>query len=205
MICQHCGNKNAHETVAEYKDSSTYDDGMKWSEGYYYQLLNCKACREVTLIKYLWSELWTPQIDWEMPILLFPSLDSLKFDLPGKIRDEYDIARKVRYVDPNAYAVMLGKVLERICIDRKADGNSLYQKLEFLHLKGEIPTHLIDIAHSIRTLRNIGAHTSFKKLNKQDSFMLDNLVQALLSYLYIVPKLAAKAKQRIENEYKTKT
>lgn len=195
MICQHCGNRNAHEVVAEYKDSSDYDDGMKWSEGYYYQLLNCKACREVSLIKYLWSDLWEPNIDWDIPIFLFPTIDSLVYDLPQNIRKDYESARKVRQVDPHAYAVMIGRLLEGICLDRKAIGKTLFSKLEYMYSQDIIPEHIYSIATSIRKLRNVGAHQSAVELRKKDIPLLDDLTETLLHYLYIIPKLQEKAGQ----------
>ena len=199
MICQHCGNRNTHEVVAEHKDSSEYDDGMKWNEGYYYQLLKCKACKEVSLVKYLWSDLWDCKVDRDIPIFLFPTIDSLVYDLPGKLRTDYESARKVRHVDPHAYAVMLGRVLERICLDKKAKGKTLFNKLEYMYSHGLIPDHIYGIANNIRKLRNIGAHQSSVALRKEDIPLLDDLAETLLHYLYIIPKIQEKAAKILGN------
>lgn len=121
------------------------------------------------------------------------------YDLPDTIRTDYRSARKVRYVDPSAYAVMIGKMLEKICLDNKAKGKTLLNKLEHMHSQGVIPDHIFGIATSIRKLRNIGAHQSVVELLDKDIPLLDDLAETLLHYLYVIPKLQDKAVKILEN------
>ena len=61
--------------------------------------------------------------------------------------------RKNRNIDANAFAVLLGRVLELVCVDRNAVGNSLHKKLQDLATKGEIPAKLVDVAQASRNAK----------------------------------------------------
>jgi len=101
-------------------------------------------------------------------------------------------------MDPNAYGVLLGRVLDILCEDRRANGDTLYKKLEDLGNKGEIPKPLVEMAHSLRQLRNVGAHASLGELTGKEIPFLDNLCRAILEYVYEAPDLIQKAKQRLD-------
>jgi len=45
--------------------------------------------------------------------------------LPSNIKSGYQAAQRVRNIDTNAYAVLLGRVLDLICADRNATGDTL--------------------------------------------------------------------------------
>jgi hypothetical protein len=56
--------------------------------------------------------------------------------------------------------------------------------------KGEIPKNLINVAHGLRSMRNIGAHEPFEGLSSKEIPLLDNLSKTILEYIYIAPSLA---------------
>jgi hypothetical protein len=70
--------------------------------------------------------------------------------LPPDIDRAYDAALKVRGIDENAFAVLLGRVLDKICLDRGAGGNSLYERISSLAQGDEIPPRLAEMAHQLR-------------------------------------------------------
>ena len=109
----------------------------------------------------------------------------------------------MRSIDPNAYAVLIGRVLELVCSDRKAKGNSLNNKLQDLADRQEIPEKLVGVADGLRNFRNVGAHPSLGELTESEIPILDDLSKAILEYVYTAPYLAAKAEQRF-NELKQK-
>jgi hypothetical protein len=166
-------------------------------EGYQYNLLLCLACKEVTLWKYFEAEYEGPE---DNPIeTLYPLTKSRLSGLPYRIQNAYEIALKVRVIDANAYAVLLGRILEMVCEDREAKGRDLFKKLQDLAEKGEIPAKLVGVADNLRHLRNVGAHASLGELTKDEIPILDDLCRAILEYVYSAPYLAEKAEQRLNH------
>src|SRR4051812_18495984 len=105
---------------------------------------------------------------------------------------------RVRRVSPNAFAVLLGRVLDQICTDHKAEGNFLHNRIEHLASSGKLPGPLKEVAHGLKDLRNFGAHGNLGDLDPNDAPLLESLCRALLMYLYTVPALsAADAKTRL--------
>jgi hypothetical protein len=205
LRCGHCGNHAPMDIVAEYYLSMkpTYDDPFdeyysypRPEEGYYYELLLCLACKEVTLWKYFDAD-YMDGDDIRFETLYPPSVLRLH-KLPPQIQQAYKIALKVRVIDANAYAVLIGRILEMICEDRQATGKNLYDKLSDLAKKDEIPEKLVGVAHSLRQLRNLGAHASRGKLTREEIPILDDLCRAILEYVYNAPYLAERAEQRLK-------
>jgi hypothetical protein len=203
LNCPHCGNHAPMDIVAEYyrslkvsydlPDYDYYD--YQPEEGYKYELLLCLACKEVTLWKYFEADYADPE---EIPIeTLYPLAKSKLSGLPHRIQNAYDISLKVRVIDANAYAVLLGRILEMVCEDRAAKGKDLFYKLQDLAKKGEIPTKLVGVADNLRHLRNVGAHASLGELTKDEIPILDDLCRAILEYVYSAPHLAEKAQQQL--------
>ena len=176
LLCGHCGNTAPMEYVAEYSQTKEYsheESHLSWEAGAVYELLLCPACSGVILRRSYYHELRDPE-EW-VPIVLYPPPDRIPPSLPEKIKVAYQGAVKVKSIDTNAYAVLLGRILELVCEDRRAAGNSLFQKLENLGAKGEIPRPLVEMAHSLRSLRNIGAHASLGELGTEEVPVLDDL------------------------------
>ena len=202
LKCNNCGNNAPMNIVAEYFLSTvTYsfpEDEYYYPQpeaGYHYELLLCLACKEVTLRKYFYADYLDPE-DITVEIL-YPSTGLRLSGLPHQIQQAYEKALKVRPIDANAYAVHIGRILEMVCEDRKATGKDLYNKLNDLATKGEIPTKLVGVANSLRHLRNVGAHASLGELTRDDIPILDDLCKAILEYVYSAPYLVEKAEQQL--------
>ena len=186
----------AHASLVNLNEGYCAEEVM---EGEIYQLLICPVCRGVSLGKYFYADyLDEDQSENEVTTLLYPPSEKTPIALPSKVMSSYQAAVKVRGIDPNAYAVLLGRVLEMICEDRKADGDSLYKRLDDLGNRGEIPRPLVEMAHSLRQLRNVGAHASLGELTAKEIPFLDDLCRAILEYIYTAPDLVEKAKRRLE-------
>ena len=104
---------------------------------------------------------------------------------------------RVRRVSPNAFAVLLGRVLDQICTDHQAKGKDLHHRIEALAKSGKLPEPLKEVAHGLKKLRNFGAHGNLGDLDSKDAPLLESLCRALLMYLYTVPALSADAKKRL--------
>jgi hypothetical protein len=168
-------------------------------EGDVFQLLVCPACEGVSLGNYFRADyLPEEENDNEVTTIVYPPSARLPTALPPKVRIGYQAAVKVRSIDPNAYGVLLGRVLELLCEDRSAKGDTLYTKLEDLGNRDEIPKPLVEMAHSLRQLRNLGAHASLGELTASEIPFLDELCRAILEYVYEAPDLIDRAKRRLD-------
>jgi Domain of unknown function (DUF4145) len=207
--CGHCGNYAPMDIVANYyrstnpvSDYPEYDDSQP-EKGYDYTLLLCLACKEVTL--------WKSFVDTDDMLeslfsveTLYPPIGLKTSEFPYGVQKAYEAALKARTIDANAYAILLGRLLEIICEDREATGGNLIDKLKFLANKGEIPDKLVDVAHNLRKLRNVGTHEISPGLTNKEIPILDDLIRAILEYIYIAPQLAQRAENSLKNLEKRK-
>ena len=111
----------------------------------------------MTLRSYDWHSGYMDGSDIEYKVL-YPLGKKVLRGLPTKIDAEYQAAQKVRNIDANAFGVLLGRVLDLVCEDRNAPGETLDQKLKTIAENNEIPLKLVAVAAGIQKLRNIGAH-----------------------------------------------
>ncbi len=201
LKCMHCGNFAPMDIVADYYLSTKPEDEDEYyypqpDQGYNYELLLCLACKKVTLREYFEHDCLNPE-DTNVETL-YPPQGVKSFYLPSLVQKAYEAALKARAIDANAYAIILGRMLEVVCEDRKAKGKNLYEKLKFLAEKSEIPSNLVDVAHGLRMLRNIGVHEPLEGLSSDEIPILDDLSRAILEYIYIAPSLAEQAETRLK-------
>lgn len=130
--------------------------------------------------------------------ILYPCEGESPMGLPASIHPSWDAAMRVRKIDPNAFAVLLGRVLDAICAEQQAQGDTLYKRIENLADQGKVPQPLKEVAHKLRNLRNFGAHGNLGDLDPKDAPLLESLCRALLMYLYTVPALTRDAQKRLE-------
>ncbi|MCX6831870.1 MAG: DUF4145 domain-containing protein [candidate division Zixibacteria bacterium] len=196
--CGHCANAAPMEIVGycpQLQDHGGRDD-PPFTEGYIYEVLLCPACKGVVFRRYYWCDAYdeSDTVDFEV---LYPIIDKSPEGLPPTIAKAHEAAQRVRSIDPNAYGVLAGRVLELVCLDRKADGNFLGNKLASLAAKGEIPDKLVDVANGLKDLRNVGAHAALGELTEAELPILDQLTRAILEYVYSAPFLAQKAEETL--------
>jgi len=199
LRCNHCGNQAPMEIVAEYSQVSPHVDEkmtVQWDEGDVFELLSCPVCSRVTLRQYYYHAALDPDGTGE-PQVLYPLGKDVPLGLPPTISRAYEAATRVRSIDPNAYSVLLRRLLELVCIDRKAEGGTLNDQLESLARTGEIPQKLVGVSHSIRQLGNVGAHASLGELTPAELPVLDGLCKAVLEYVYSAPFLVGQAEGRL--------
>lgn len=187
--CFHCGNRAPMEIVGTYNDTIVLGDPPYTDVVYYnWLLLICPSCMKPTLEEILRTTL-DQDIDEGWPVhetTLYPSQIQVEY-LPEKVKTSYQSALKVRNVELNAFAVLIGRTLDIICNERNAKGNTLYEKLNDLSSRNEIPGRLADMAQGIRVLRNIGAHADLGEIVQEDVPILIDFCEAILEYLYKAP------------------
>jgi hypothetical protein len=134
-------------------------------------------------------------IKWD---ILYPSNSKKPLGLPKTIDTAYESALRVKPIDPNAFGVLLGRVLDLIVVDRKAEGKTLHEKLTDLASKGEIPGKLAQVATGLRQLRNVGAHAELGELTTAEVPLLEDLTRAILEYVYSAPLLVSQAEKHLQ-------
>jgi len=202
--CRYCGNKGTMRILAEARETEQHEDNsdpgfpLEWEAGNIFQTLRCYSCHQVTFYRFSVHTGTDPEyIDRSYDQILYPSAAESPMGLPTTIQREWDAAMRVRRVSPNAFAVLLGRVLDQICTDHQAEGNFLHNRIEHLASSGKLPEPLKEVAHGLKDLRNFGAHGNLGDLDPNDAPMLESLCRALLMYLYTVPALSADAKKRL--------
>jgi Domain of unknown function (DUF4145) len=199
LQCPHCSNKTRQKIIANYSQVESHEDsrsGVSWDAGPIWKLALCPACSSVSLLRFDFHDGFEPD-EWKISIV-FPSLEKVPIGLPIEVGRAYQAAQKVRDIDSNAFAVILGRVIDIICIDKGAKGDSLYRRLTSLAESGEIPGRLAEMAHQLRQLRNIGAHADLGDLTPDEVPVLDALCNAVLEYVYTVPQLIEQVEQRLQ-------
>lgn len=196
--CGHCSNRVPHEIVAVYSRVETHENepgGYPHDSGAVFELIVCPACQEVSLQTYFWHEYAEPE-DIKMEIL-YPVANKTPLGMPPKLESAYQAAVRVKSIDPNAFGVLVGRLLELVCIDRSAKGKTLNEGLSDLAARGEIPAKLVAVANGLRNLRNVGAHPMLGELTAAEVPVLDGLCRAILEYVYSAPSLAEQAEERL--------
>jgi len=198
--CGHCGNKSRMEVVASYDATRSFTGpfGDTYDAGYLWELVLCPVCSGINLrqVDIHWGA--EPEIGRRAARIVYPSTGRSFAGLPPAIDSAYQAALKVRHVDANAFAVLLRRVIEGVCLDRGASGRKLYERLNDLAKKGEIPIQLAEMAHQLRLFGNIGAHFGEGDLTSAEAALLGDLCGAVLEYVYVAPGWLEKLKSRLE-------
>jgi len=187
------------KVVTQYSQVKDFNDektGLDWEEGPIWKLSVCPACSGLNIIRISYHSCFEPD-NWVFEVI-YPNDSEKKLEgLPPQIDNEYKAALKVKNISSNAYATLLGRVIDKVCLDRGAEGDTLYTRVEALANNEEIPKRLVDMLHQLRLLRNIGAHADIGELTDEEIPILDSLCAAILEYIYIAPKLINQAEKHI--------
>lgn len=202
--CRHCGNKGLmcillqESLVQDFEHEGDSMAPIQWEAGNIYQILRCYACSEITVYQQSVHTGTDPAyVDRSYDQILYPCHGESPTGLPAGIQREWDAAMRVRRINQNSFAVLLGRVLDAICIDQKAEGNFLNDRIDHLATSGKLPLSLKDVAHGLRKLRNFGAHGNVGDLDVKDTPLLESLCRALLVYFYTVPALMQEVERRL--------
>ena len=181
--------------------SDTHEDfdpqyGPSGEYGTIYSVLECPACKKVNIVCYSWHE--GIESDDEVTYeILYPEDKNTPIGLPSNILKAYSAAEKVKTIDVNAYAILLRRLLELVCIDRNANGQTLALMLKDLANRGEIPDKLVNVAKGLKDFGNVGAHAAIGELSESEIPIVATLSTAILEYIYSAPHLAAIAEAKL--------
>jgi hypothetical protein len=205
ISCRHCGNISKMEIIGNVNDDHTevdeYGSGIEW--GIHYSVLKCPACEKINIVSYEWHD----GIESEDEIsydFLYPQNSTYPIGLPEKILTAFKAAEKVKSIDVNAYAILMRRLLELVCLDRNATSGTLAAMLKELAGKKEIPDKLVKVASGLKDFGNIGAHAGSGELTEKEIPIVNALCSAILEYVYSAPHLATIAENKL-NTIKTKS
>ncbi|MBK8015240.1 MAG: DUF4145 domain-containing protein [Betaproteobacteria bacterium] len=197
--CRHCGNDTpmvVGATFSQVQQLENTPGGFTWEEGPVFEIWACPACRGVSLAKYYWHDAHDPD-DMRTDVVYPNDADAIPLGLPHQLHKEFVAAARVRMISPNAYGVLLGRLLELVCNERGATEGKLGMRLKQLADNEEIPQKLVKVGEKLQELRHVGAHAFVGELGPAEVPILDSLCRAILEYVYTAPQLVAQAEMRL--------
>lgn len=205
ITCGHCGNISVMKVKGTVDDVVTRGAPLVGYEdsGTIYSVLECPACREITVASNFWAETMAEKSEIIYKIL-YPVHKEFPVGLPTNILSALTSAERIRIIDAHAYAVLLGRTLEMVCYDRGAKGDTLYKMLEDLAARNEIPEKLVKVASGLRNFRNVGAHANTGDLSPSELPIVRSLLDSILTYIYSAQHLADLAETQLTKIKKKK-
>ncbi len=202
ITCGHCSNISAMEILGQVTERLTKDvdddlHGPFPEEINYFAVLICPACKKKNIVEYYWNDFMESDDDLTYTVL-YPADRDFPIGLPDSIGPAFRAAEKVRFIDVNAYAILMRRLLELVCLDRKAKGKTLALMLNDLATKKEIPDKLVKVAGGLRIFGNIGAHAGAGELSENEIPIVFSLTRAILEYIYSAPYLAKLAEEKLK-------
>jgi Domain of unknown function (DUF4145) len=197
MQCGHCGKRSAFNVRGECtRTSDPHIIDLVYNLTVWHTL-QCLTCLQPTLrqTNYIVDDALMSAPDTKV---LYPTTGTRLNNLPDTIKRRYMSALKVRDIDPNAYAVLVGRTLEAVCKHEKALGKTLAEKLSNLVDADRIPRPLAEMAQQLRQIRNLGAHDTEDEVTENDVPIILDFIEAILEYLYIAPAKITAVQERLK-------
>lgn len=208
-LCGHCGTKAVMQILGKVTDYSEAQQDYPYEDGEGYNVLKCTNCKQPEIEKYKYDEVnidnqKSPYYD---EIVLYPSKPVVPLGLPAKVKKEYLEALAHRHKSPNAYGALMGRVLEAVCKDKGALGNTIGSQIDWLqkHKIDLLPAQMLTAAFRQNDFRVLAAHANAGTLTKKQVPILEHLTRAILDYVYSIPfqiNLARKALSKTSRKLK---
>lgn len=198
FTCANCGNHSYMAILGAVSDDvSEGDEEVGYqNSGDTYRVLKCPNCQKVNITSYFWHDSMDEDHFIPEPVI-YPQQQAFPVGLPDDILRSLMSAEKVKFIDKQSYALMLGRILELVCHNKGAKGKTFYEMLKDLAAKNEIPEKLIKVANGLRNFRNIGAHAGADVLSSSELPIVRALLDAILAYLYSAQHLADLAETKL--------
>ena len=206
-VCNHCGNFTLIDVLWEETHNTTWEETHNPKDELNFftfdqgtmklRLSRCIVCSEITLKEVLNYEDKFGDFYSEEKIY-YPITKTFSNNLPSTVNRAYWTALKVKPIDPNAFAVSVGRTLEAAYNHERAQGRNLTQKLDFLVQNGRIPKTLAEMAKQLKELRNLGAHDDEDEVTEEDIPIILEFLEAILEYLYVAPAKIEAVRTRLK-------
>lgn len=190
LHCEGCGNDGLMSIKAEYIKTDIVeneDEGHRYQDydgESIYHIVVCPVCDEVMFVRaWAWHERVKPFVT------LYPPTVEYSKDIPDEIVVAMKDAASVRQRSPNAYGVMAGRAIEKICRHMGCSGDRLVDNINELVRMGKVPDMLGSMAHKIRHFRNRGAHGGEGDLTSEEASVIEAILRVIVEYIYSGPAL----------------
>lgn len=190
--CYHCGNTGMVDVVGVHtnfcvKNATNEHESIldNLDDHFSYMMLVCPVCKRVSLQRRICKN-YSVLVDAN-DITLYPKNISEYIGVPINIRKAYEAALKARSSGVELCLTALRRVIELICKDKKAEGNSLYHKIKHLSDSGILPTALSDAFRVVRILGNEAVHEVKSIVSQYDVEEMIGIIESIIDYLYILP------------------
>lgn len=201
--CPHCRkNAVAHVAGSVATKSEWVKSGSEPWSGHNFdtervQLIKCSECGKPTLMERHNQGGWG---GWDSKGLLWPSpRRAISPVVPQAIRETCEEAQGCfQYRFYSASVVMVRRTLEGVCSDQGSDKKTLAASLADLERQGKLDKRLVEWAHELRALGNLGAHFTSERVTREDAYDALAFVETLLDYLYVLSRQFEAFKKRRE-------
>jgi uncharacterized protein DUF4145 len=120
-----------------------------------------------------------------------PAMQALG-EVPPGVRHVYEETHRALCNDqPILAGIGIRAIVEAVCTERNAGGNTLEKKIDYLAVGGIITQDAATILHSLRFMGNKAAHEIMAHTIDELSTAF-NVIEYLLQGVYVMPKQAAK-------------
>ena len=198
LTCAHCGKITDHDLIHREDYTKSIDEGEEGhpiGEDCWLAILKCKTCNKPSIYRDEWDD---KQQKW-VAILTYPFPIQAPNEVPVKIRKVFDDAISVLKKSPSLTAVGIRKCLEGICDDKRAEGNTLTERISYLGSNGFIPLSLSDMVDTSQTIRNIGSHFGNMDISLDEVNVLIEYTLAMFECLYVVQDRIDSVQTSIDN------
>lgn len=200
--CRHCGNKGLMNYIgktgwmyiSENEDNYGYVFDSELLEHMDYYVFECPVCYRPVIV----SE-YRLDINDEVPKfeIEYPSINVSSEGVPNKIYSAFESAIKTKGIDYSICLLSLRRVLEMICNDKGAQGNTLENKIKNLVDSKLLPEMIGDACWIIRQLGNEAAHADKIEVYSYDVEQVIGYVGTIIDYLYSMPHRISRMKKTI--------
>jgi len=197
--CPHCFQRTALDVRGTHVHVDNEDPpGSSYRFMKFWRLLQCVSCEQAVLQDVTW---WEVEPDEERVDVVHPTTSDRSYEgLPESVARAYEACLKVQAVEPNAYAVLIGRLLEMVAVEEGVQGHRLVDQLRALADSGRIPPTLAEMADQLRQIRNLGAHAQAGDVSEADVSVIADFADAIIEYLYRAPAKIAAVRTRLEQQ-----
>jgi len=197
--CPECGNRAPHRLRYSWQKHSSWEDDYLGTVDMYtrYFVATCESCDELLLYGLI-SNGELGQRDFGKAGLWWPDIGLLDEKIPKAIRLHYNEALRLSQLSIDACVVEMRKALEAICRHQGVQGRNLAEGLNVLAAAGRLPPTLVDAAHQLRLVGNIGAHAKTIDLEQSDVRDVLDLARFIVDFLYAAPHRMRGLSDRIK-------
>lgn len=123
---------------------------------------------------------------------VFPaSIPSVDASIPDRVANDFISGVSCLSInETKAAATMFRRSLQQLAIDRRAEGNTLFDQLNWLQSNTDLPQSVIDWANEIRFWGNSGAHPNedgLDEISMDAAKEIKAFIERVFEWVYIMP------------------